>query len=143
VFAVVFFVASFGVASWALRLAESRQNESVVQQLQLQLERGNVGRRALLLEMLRRGVVSSSLEPADLESLEAVFLTADSDQLRQTIALALLRNRQLFPTLAAGPGSGRETWLDTLRQLQQTDLATADAQSVEAAWRQAQPTQRE
>jgi serine/threonine protein kinase len=116
-FGIILLATIFGSWSWGLRLAESRQNENVVQQLQLQIEVKNAERRELLTELMRTDPTKLQLLRQDLDFLEGRLFATTNRQERLFCAEVLLRNNLLQPERYERDDSRREIVVAAMHDL--------------------------
>ncbi len=91
-FAAILAATVFGAWSWGLRLAESQQNENVVQQLQLELEIKNAERRELLAELIIADPKEMTYLDRDLVYLETQMLESKYVPEQRRCVEILIRN---------------------------------------------------
>jgi serine/threonine protein kinase len=100
-FGLILLATAFGAWSWGGWVYDNRQNESVVQQLQIQIETNNAQRRSLLGEFLEQDHLSVRLAPNDLEFIETRFQASDDPEVLTRAAVLLVRHgwlsKERFP----------------------------------------------
>lgn len=90
-FAIILLATSFGAWSWGGWVYDTRQNENIVQQLQIEIEANHAQRRQLLEKLLTEENLSVSLTEEDLLFLKTRFL--ENSDLKKTAHAAVLLSR--------------------------------------------------
>ncbi len=116
-FAAILSATVFGAWSWGLRLAESQQNENVVQQLQLELEIKNAERRELLSELITSDPTEMTYLQQDLAFLETQLLASTDLQEQRFCAETLIRNDWINTERYPEKSAKREKVIGILRAL--------------------------
>jgi serine/threonine protein kinase len=100
-FGLILLATTFGAWSWGGWVYDNRQNESVVQQLQIQIETNHAQRRRLLDELLKQGQLLVGLAADDLEFVESRFQASDDLEVLTHAAVLLARHgwlsKERFP----------------------------------------------
>jgi serine/threonine protein kinase len=91
-FSLILLATAFGAWSWGGWVYDNRQNESVVQQLQIEIETSHAKRRSLLDELLKQDHLSLRLTADDLEFVEARFQASDDSEVLTRAAVLLVRH---------------------------------------------------
>ncbi|MEM8947338.1 MAG: serine/threonine-protein kinase [Planctomycetota bacterium] len=132
-FAAVLAATVFGSWSWGLRLAESEQNENVVQQLQLQLEVKNAERRELLSQLMLEDLTELTLLEKDLDFFANLMLSSTDKKQRLFAAEVLLENGAVDPVRFPTQSAKRTAAIEVLLKLVNTTIDPDLREAAEAA----------
>ncbi len=132
-FAAILLATMFGTWSWGLRLADNRENENAVQQLQLQLEVKNIERRQLLSDLMQTDTTKVPLLDQDIEFLENTLRSSKKLHERIFSALALAHHFQRVSELSAVPASQREEVEEALQNLLSQPIKDEEQAKIRAA----------
>lgn len=128
-FAAILLATVFGAWSWGLRLAESQQNENVVQQLQLQLEAKNAERRELLTQLLSTNPAEISLLQQDLVFLENQMLSSSSAREQLLCAEVLVRHAWISAERFPPNSSKRNRVIEILERLRSSSSSSSSKET--------------
>lgn len=104
-FSLTLLAMTLGAWSWGGWAADNRQNENLVQKLQIEIETKNAQRRELIEGWLRGENVPSALSPEDLQFVAEQLLRSDDPQLRDAAAALLQENEEAANPAATTSGS--------------------------------------
>lgn len=142
-FLMILLATVFGSWSWGLRLSENRQNENVVQQLQLQLEVKNIERRELLSELMGTEPAKIQLLERDIDFLIGKLLASTDLQERLFCAEVLARNEALRPNRFEGNEPRRVSMAAILEELVAGNLDAELRTLLQAALNELTPVKEE
>ena len=116
-FGAILVATVFGAWSWGMRRAENRQNENVVQQLQMDLEVKSAERRVLLIQLLNTDLRMVELQDDDLQFLLETMLQSTVKDVRICCAEILARHQWLTADRFPEDSAAREQVVEILQEL--------------------------
>lgn len=120
-FSMIVLAVAFGAWSWGGRIADNRENQNLVRELQIEVETKNVQRRFLIEQMLTSDLANASLDEVDLEQVETTFVTTDNPAIRLRSAQVLLKHGNLRPPLSIERPNRHKQYLSAIRSLLEMD----------------------